>query len=108
MTREQKKAVATIIVLGLILILVASCGKPGPTEGYVTRHEYDDPDDIWHPGYTIDGGRTCTGGYNNQPQTCHDNPDTHIPGHMEHEPERFILHVRLEERKTDDKGKVKV
>lgn len=93
-----------------LLVLAVACGDPPPTEGYVTRHEYDDPDTIYHPGYTIDGGQSCSGGYGNppSPRVCTDNPDIYVPGWTEHQPEQFIFHIRKESVTKNDKGEVKV
>lgn len=105
MTREQKRALFTILLLGLILLLLTACGSDGPSEGYVRSHEYDDPDDVWVPGYTIPGSESCTGGYNGQPRICTRSPSIYIPGRYDHHPARYILH--LEKDETDDKGKTK-
>lgn len=75
----------------IALLFLAACGPGGPTAGVVIEHKYDDPDDWYQPGYTIDGGQTCSGGYSDQPRICVDSPDTHIPGMWHHEPERFLL-----------------
>lgn len=84
---------AAVVVAALFVALVLN---PGPSleTGRVEEKIYDDPDDWYQPGHTIDGGRTCTGGYNGQPQTCFENADTHIPGMWHHDPEHFLLKLR--------------
>lgn len=78
----------------VLVLLVAACGSsPTLSEGKIVHKEYDDADEWYQAGYTIDGGSTCTGGYNGQPQTCYDNADIHIPGQWHHEDERYLLEL---------------
>lgn len=98
--------VAVVVVAALIAIVALSAMiNPGPSleEGRVVAKEYDDADRWYQPGQTIDGGQTCTGGYNGQTRTCTDNPDTHIPGVWHHDPERFLL--KLEGPHPEEEGK---
>lgn len=83
---------AAAVVLGVLIMVL----NPGPSleEGRVEEKVYDDPDDWYQPGYTIDGGQTCTGGYNGQPRICTQNPDTFVPGMWHHDPEHFVLKLR--------------
>lgn len=85
------------ILLAVASLLLAACGGgyEGPESGKVIEHKYDDPDSWYQPGYTIDGGQNCSGGYNGQPRICTDNPDTHIPGMWHHEPAHW--HLRLDD-----------
>ena len=85
--------VACVVVVASIILTACNTG-PSLTQGEVVAKEYDDADDWYQSGYTISGGQTCTGGYGDQPRTCYDNADTHIPGQWRHEPERFLLKLR--------------
>lgn len=85
-----------LLVLALALAVVA-CGKEYNGNASIVSHEYDDPDTVWNPGYTIFG--SCSGGYGSTPRTCQ--PDIQIPGHWSTDPERFLLHVEW----TDEDGK---
>ncbi len=87
-----------------MVLIVTGCSSPSLTEGKVVEKVYDDPDDWYQPGYTIDGGESCSGGYGDQPRICSDNADIHIPGQWHHDPEHFNL--KLEAQITED-GKTK-
>lgn len=95
------RALVAVVVASVLLV---ACGF-GPTlsEGKVVEKTYDDPDSWYQPGYTIDGGQTCTGGYSGQARTCYDNVDTHIPGQWHYEPEQFLL--KLQAQNPDDASK---
>lgn len=84
-----------LMAVAAVALALSACGSsPSLERGKVVAKEYDDADDWYQAGYTIDGGQYCTGGYNGQPKTCHDNPDTNIPGQWHHAPERFLLELR--------------
>lgn len=100
MTRAFTGAVA--VAAGAVLLLGCNSG-PSLDEGLVIEKVYDDPDQWYQSGQTIDGGRTCTGGYNGSPQTCFDNADTYIPGRWHYEDEEFLL--RLEAPNPDKPSK---
>lgn len=83
----------------LLALLFAACSsEPVVRQGVITEKHYDDPDDSYTPGYTIDGGQTCTGGYGNppSPRVCTDNPDTNIPGHWDHDPAHWRLRLQAD------------
>lgn len=76
------------------LLLAACSSGPSLDEGKVIEKSYDDPDDWYQPGYTIDGGQSCSGGYNGQPRICTQNPDINMPGMWHHDPEHFRLKLQ--------------
>jgi hypothetical protein len=86
-----------LVVVAVAAFLIFGIGTPTRLEvGRVETKTYDDADEWYQPGYTIDGGQTCTGGYGNPPtpQICTDRPDTYIPGVWHTDPERFLLKLR--------------
>jgi hypothetical protein len=102
-------SVATVLIGVVCVVVVASviltaCNTgPSLSQGEVVEKKYDDADDWYQSGYTIEGGQTCTGGYGDQPRMCVDNADTHIPGQWHYEPERFLLKLRAPNPDDDTK-----
>lgn len=84
-----------VVLATCIVVVLAGCGTPNKlTEGKVIGKGYDDPDDWYVSGYTIQGTTTCTGGYNNTPRTCSTSPDIVIPGHWEHDGPHWYLKIQ--------------
>ncbi len=86
--------VAVVIAAAIVVFAVTAMSGPHLEEGKVIEKSYDDADDWYVSGSTIHGSETCTGGYNGQPRTCTRSADVVIPGHWEHEDERFLLELR--------------
>lgn len=82
---------------------MGACGGPSLSEGKVIQKVWDDEDTWYQSGYTIDGGQSCSGGYNNQPRICVDLPDTQIPGMWHTDPERFLLKLEAPDPKDGNK-----
>lgn len=95
-------ALTVVLVVGLLLLMAACGSSPSLETGKVIEKEYDDPDDTYYPGYTTPGRQSCTG--TGTSRFCTYQPGVYIPGHWDHDPERFLLHLRGPHPEDADKS----
>lgn len=110
MTRDRGSAefgvaagLVVIVAAALVVLFTFLALDTGPhlVQGKVVDKTYDDEDEWYQPGYTIDGGQNCTGTYPNQ--VCTQNADIQVPGVWHTDPERYLL--KLQGPDPDDADK---